>query len=360
MAFLLFLQKNVWITELWIALVVAIVFHLLWSKYCNKIKAYFSKKRYKIRLSLLEAMQKPLGILVWVQLALFAISVINGQFFALTFLTFTIIKFQYSLSILCFLWILIRFEAKVEDIYIKKHEHRRDSRMSIRAFAIAFRVLSILLSILLILNTFGVSFSALIAFAGAGSIVIGFAAKDLLANFFGSVMLFFDRPFVEGDWIRSNDREIEGYVEKIGLRLTTIRTFDKRALYIPNSLFSNMGIENPSRMTNRRIKTLISLRYEDASKIKTIVDEIRDFLKKHKEIDQNRVIIVNFTEFNTSSLDIMVYAFTIKTGWVEFQEIKQQIYLEALEIVKQNGAECAYPVSRLLMDSMKEKELVEG
>jgi MscS family membrane protein len=359
-AFLAFLQKNIWITELWLALVLCIVFHLLWSKYCNKIKNYFSQKKYKIRLALFDAMQKPLSMLVWVQLALYIVKILNIQFFAFSFLAFTVSKFQYSVCILSFLWALIRFESKVEDIYIKKHEHMRDSRMSIRAFATAFRVCSILLSILLILNTFGVSFSALIAFAGAGSIVIGFAAKDLLANFFGSVMLFFDRPFVEGDWIRSNDREIEGFVEKIGLRLTTIRTFDKRALYIPNSVFSNIAIENPSRMTNRRIKTVIALRYEDASKIKAVVDDIRNMLKKHKEIDQNRVIIVNFTEFNTSSLDIMVYAFTRKTGWEDFQEIKQQVYLKTLEIVKSHGAECAYPASRMLFDSASDKDLVKG
>lgn len=358
MAFLKFFLNNFWFTEIWLTFVLAIVFHLLWSKYCNKIMQYFLKKKYKVRHSLFGAMQKPLSLLVWVQFSLYVIKILNFQFFNFDVISFTVSRFQYSLSILAFLWILIRFEAKVEDIYIRKHEHLRDARMSIRAFAIAFRVSSILLSFLLILNTFGVSFSALIAFAGAGSIVIGFAAKDLLANFFGSVMLFFDRPFVEGDWIRSTDREIEGFVEKIGLRLTIIRTFDKRALYIPNSLFSNITIENPSRMTNRRIKTIIALRYEDACKIKIISDEIRDMLKAHIEIDQNRVIIVNFTEFNTSSLDLMIYAFTKKTGWVDFQDIKQQIFLEVLEIVKRHGAECAYPVNKLVFDSARDEDLV--
>ena len=86
------------------------------------------------------------------------------------------------------------------------------------------------------------------AFGGIGGIAIGFAAKDLLANFFGALMIFLDRPFSIGDWIRSPDREIEGVVEDIGWRSTKIRTFDKRPLFIPNSAFASLTVENASKM----------------------------------------------------------------------------------------------------------------
>jgi len=80
------------------------------------------------------------------------------------------------------------------------------------------------------MQTLGYSISGVLAFGGIGGIAVGFAARDLLANFFGGFMIYMDRPFDVGDWIRSPDQEIEGTVEKIGWRLTTIRTFDKRPL----------------------------------------------------------------------------------------------------------------------------------
>ena len=80
------------------------------------------------------------------------------------------------------------------------------------------------------------------------------------------MFVYLDRPFAVGDWVRSPDREIEGTVENIGWRVTRIRTFDKRPLYIPNSIFSQIAVENPSRMSNRRIKETIGIRYDDASK----------------------------------------------------------------------------------------------
>ena len=123
------------------------------------------------------------------------------------------------------------------------------------------------LSALMVLQSLGVSVSGLLAFGGIGGIAVGFAAKDMLANFLGGLSIYLDRPFAVGDWIRSPDRSIEGTVEDIGLRVTRIRTFDQRPLYVPNSTFSSVSLENPSRMTNRRIYETIGVRYEDAGRV---------------------------------------------------------------------------------------------
>ena len=117
---------------------------------------------------------------------------------------------------------------------------------------------------------FGMSVSGLLAFGGIGGLAIGMASKDILSNVFSGTMLYFDRQFNIGDWISSPDRQIEGTVVEIGWRLTKILTFDNRPLFVPNSLFSSISIENPGRMTNRRISTEIGLRYEDADKVNAI------------------------------------------------------------------------------------------
>jgi len=121
-------------------------------------------------------------------------------------------------------------------------------------------------------------------------------------------------------------------VEKIGWRITCIRTFDKRPLYVPNSAFSTIAVENPSRMTNRRIYETIGIRYDDAGLMATIVDDVKLMLKEHDEIDAGQTLIVNFNEFAPSSLDFFVYTFTKTTNWIKFHEIKQDVMLKIIGI----------------------------
>jgi MscS family membrane protein len=197
------------------------------------------------------------------------------------------------------------------------------------------------------LQTLGFSVAGVLAFGGVGGIAIGFAAQDMLSNFFGGLFLYLDRPFVVGDWVRSPDREMEGTVEKIGWRVTVIRTFDKRPLYIPNAIFSKIAVENPSRMQNRRIKETIGIRYDDASKMEMITAQVEKMLKNHPEIDTNKTLMVNFDSFAPSSLDFFIYTFTKTTIWANYHIIKQDILLKTLKIIADNGAEAAFPTSTI-------------
>ncbi|WP_372372503.1 mechanosensitive ion channel family protein [Alcaligenes faecalis] len=197
---------------------------------------------------------------------------------------------------------------------------------------------------------FGLSMSGLLAFGGIGGIAIGMAGKDILSNVFSGAMLYFDRQFKIGDWIRSPDRNIEGTVVEIGWRLTKIMTFDKRPLYVPNSLFSSISVENPGRMTNRRINTEVGLRYEDAGKVRGIVDEIGQMLAQHPDIDQTQTTLVYFNAFADSSLNIMVYCFTKTTQWAEWLGIQQDVYLKIIDIVQRHGADFAFPSQTLYVE----------
>ena len=209
------------------------------------------------------------------------------------------------------------------------------------------RLSVIITASLVALQTMGYSISGVLAFGGIGGIAIGFAAKDLLANFFGGLMIYLDRPFTIGDWVRSPDREIEGTVEHIGWRQTRIRTFDKRPLYIPNSVFATIAVENPSRMTHRRIYETIGIRYDDAAKMSQIVEAVKKMLQQHHEIDTSQTLIVNFNAFAASSMDFFVYTFTKTTNWVKYHEVKHDVLLKINDIVAAHGAEIAFPTSTL-------------
>jgi MscS family membrane protein len=216
------------------------------------------------------------------------------------------------------------------------------------------RAVVIITAVLIAMQSLGYSISGVLAFGGVGGIAVGFAAKDLLANFFGGFIIHLDRPFKVGDWVRSPDRNIEGTVEHIGWRLTTVRTFDKRPLYVPNAAFTTIAVENPSRMSHRRISETIGIRYADVREISTIVSEIRTMLENHEDIESEQTLIVNFLAFNASSLDIMVYCFTKTTQWVKFHEVKQDVLLKISEIIESHGAEVAFPTRTLhVADSLR-------
>lgn len=254
-----------------------------------------------------------------------------------------------TLLIVLLAWFAHRLIAGVEEEMLRpeRHDGTSTDRATVRAIAKLSRITLWIIAGLMVLQSIGVSVEGLLAFGGIGGIAVGFAAKDLLANFFGALSIYLDRPFTIGDWIRSPDREIEGVVEGIGWRLTVVRTFDQRPLYVPNSVFSQIAVENPSRMHNRRIFETIGLRYQDAAKVATVVEQVRQMLQSHGAIDHDKVIIVNFVTFGASSLDFFIYAYTRTTVWVEYHQVKEEILLSALDIIHRNGADVAFPTRTL-------------
>lgn len=222
-----------------------------------------------------------------------------------------------------------------------------------QAIAKVARLFFITVGILTVMQAFGLSLSGLLTFGGVGGLIVGLAAKDLLSNFFGGLMIYFDRPFKVGDWIRSPDRQIEGTIERIGWRMTIIRTFDKRPLYVPNSVFSNIVVENPSRMLNRRIYEKIGLRYDDAEKMPQIITAVKEMLKNHKDIDARQTLIVNFDTFGPSSLHFFIYTFTKTVNWVRYHEVKQDVLLQVINIIKEHEADIAFPTQTLKLDPVQ-------
>ena len=297
--------------------------------------------------SLVDAIRRPASILIWVVGISFAADIVHQVTHAALFEIARPI--QRIAVIYCIAWFLIRFVKRAETNIVqqRKTTHAGHDNVSVEALAKLVRLSIIISSTLVALETLGFSISGVLAFGGVGGIAIGFAAKDLLANFFGGLMIHLDRPFSVGDWIRSPDRNIEGTVEDIGWRLTRIRTFDKRPLYLPNSTFTTIAVENPSRMSHRRIYETIGIRYDDAEKMRVIVRDVKQMLVEHEEIDQKQTMIINFDKFSASSMDFFIYVFTRTTDWIHYHEVKEDVMLKALDIISAHGAEVAFPTSTL-------------
>ncbi len=252
-------------------------------------------------------------------------------------------------GLLLLFWVLLRLLHEGQQRVLMLLGRRRDLTIRDRTnVGMVVKILQMLLALvwfMAVLQLFGIQITSLLALGGVGGLVFGLAAKDLLANFFGGAIVYMDRPFEVGDWIRCPEHGVEGVVEHIGWRMTRILTFEKRFLYVPNSTFTTAVVENPSRMLNRRIYEYLGVRYEDHEKVAGLLEAVRGMLQEHPEIDQQQTLMVNLDRYSPSSLDFFIYTFTRTTDWVKFHEIKQDVMLRILKLIAAHGAECAFPTT---------------
>ena len=302
------------------------------------------KKWYDI---LLETAIRPVGIIIKVAGIMFALKTltvdIKNELFQ------SIITHSEIIFIPLCSWFLTNFITALERSYIDEIDQnkRKGDQTTVQAISKLVRLSVIIVTILIVLQNMGINLTGLLAAGSVGGLVIGFAGKDLLANFFGGLMLYLERPFKVGDWIRSPDREIEGTVVNIGLRTTAIKTFDQRPLYVPNSIFTSISLENPSRMSNRRIYETIGVRYQDISKVEGILKDIRDYILSAPEIEPTLTTMINFNSFAPSSLDFFIYCFTKTTNWQEYHRVKEKVLLAVCDIINSHGAQIAFPTSTI-------------
>ena len=337
-------DTDTWVLQVFVIVFLALLLDYIQKKILRRIQKRLEKTPNLWDDAFIHAVIKPLSVLIWI----FGLSVameVAGTSHGLKI-------FEVGVIIVVS-WTLIRLISFVEAnvIYQQEINGKKIDKTTADAISQLLRISVIITSILVGLQSLGFNISAILAFGGIGGIAIGFAAKDLLANFFGGLMIYLDRPFSVGDWIRSPDRNIEGTVEKIGWRLTLIRTFDKRPLYIPNSMFASISVENPSRMTHRRINETIGIRYDDSKLLPVIVSDVKEMLTNHPEIDATQTLMVNFNQFAASSLDFFIYTFTKTTNWIKFHEVKQDVLFKITEIVEKHGAEMAFPTSTIHIEN---------
>ena len=342
-------------TALW---VFSIVFVTLIARYglkrvLDKVAKQLTRTQNPYDDALLEAARKPFGWGIWLLGISWAFEYMllraqehnarEGLAFDGSLLAI-VEPFRSVAAIVLISWFASRFIRFVEQ-NVSNTSYRENPIDATTANAVAklLRAAVLITAGLLILQNLGVSIGGVLAFGGIGGIAIGFAARDLLANFFGALMIFLDRPFSVGDWIRSPDRDIEGTVEEIGWRLTRIRTFDQRPLYVPNAVFASLAVENPERMLNRRIYETVGVRYDDTKVLPDILEGIRAYLIGNDSIDKDRVLMVNLTEFGPSSVNFFIYTFTKTIVWTEYHEIKEAVLLKIADIIESHGAEIAFP-----------------
>jgi MscS family membrane protein len=338
------------VLQVFIVVFVVVVINFFLRRTLGKLEHRTSLTTSPWDYALVSAARNPLLLLAWIIGITFAARIIDIQTDNVLFEMILPVR---TIGIIgCLTWFLTRFISNVQvGVMAQRHAQGKPiDSTTVDAIGKLLRISVLITAALVGLQSLGISISGVLAFGGVGGIAVGFAAKDLLANFFGALVIYMDRPFVVGEWIASPDKQIEGTVEEIGWRLTRIRTFDSRLLYVPNAIFTQIAVQNASRMTNRRISENVGVRYADVAQVAGIVAEIQLMLKEHPEIDQRQTTIVNLLQFSASALDIMIYTFTKTTQWVKYHDIKQDVMLQIAAIIARHGAEIAFPTRTLHME----------
>ncbi len=338
-----------WIIEVFVIIFVALLIDFIQRRVLGGMYRRAQRTKTLWDDALIDALTRPLSALIWIFGISFAATIIYQRTDAAVF---EFVPQARSLAIIAVVaWFAVRFVRTMEESLIASRERagQHIDRTTVEAIGKLLRASVIITSVLVAMQTLGISITGVVTFGGIGGLAVGFAAKDMLANFFGGLTIYLDRPFAVGDWIRSPDREIEGTVEQIGWRRTVIRTFELRPIYVPNAIFTNITVENPSRMTNRRIFETIGLRYDDIAQMPAVLEDVRAMLKAHEGIDQDRTLMVNFTTFGASSLDMFIYTFTRTRVWGEYHMVKEDVLLKIADIVARHGAEIAFPTRTLHM-----------
>ena len=259
--------------------------------------------------------------------------------------------FFHSMGAFSIFWALYRIVNIFCD-FVSEYEGKIADRLSAdlaKFLTKGVKLILLVMGFIVIVQEWGYDFTGFLASLGLGGLAFALAAKDTAANLFGSLVIFSDKPFDVGDWIQSPS--VEGTVESIGIRSTRVRTFAKALVAVPNATLANSPITNWSRMTMRRIKMTIGLTYDtNSTQMQNILTQIRTMLQADPEINDT-TILVNFTDFQDSSLGIFCYFFTNTTNWQEYLIVRERINLSIMKIVEDNKARFAFPSQSLYIES---------
>ncbi len=344
-----FFGGQLWLLLLVIVLIITFSIDLIARTIFKTLAEQLSKKNKIFLLVTVTALKIPVSFYIWLSGVMMALFLVFKSFSLLQVGIPYLAGLKSNLALISVAWFSIRLVGDLENNLQRLESMSKWDPVTIEALVKIFKLTVFIFTALFVLSSLGVNLTGLIAFGGMGGIAVGFAAKDLVGNLIGGLMIYIDKPFKVGEWVRSPDKSIEGTVEKIGWRMTVIRTFDKRPLYIPNGTFSTISIENPTRMNNRRIKETVGVRYDDLKQVESISEAIKQMLIDNDDIDKNQTLFVYLGAFGASTLDIDIYTFTKTTKWVEYRRIKQEVLLAIANIIEAHGAEIAFPTRTIHM-----------
>jgi len=348
-------SKNEWLgVEIWQYLAVFIwlligvilrkIFEFVLDNYIRRIT---DKTKFTWDDDLLDGVERPSGFIFL--MTFFLISYTNLQLSVTVNLYLSTI-FEVAISV-GFVWLFYNLAdvfAKYLTVITSKTDNKLDDQL-VPLIRKTLRFFIVVMGVILVLQNNGYNVASLIAGLGIGGLAVALAAKDTLANFFGSITIFADRPFKIGDWIVVGN--VEGTVEEVGFRTTRVRTFYNSLVSVPNSQVATTDIDNYGMRQYRRLKTVLNLTYSTTpEQMEAFVEGLKAIVKANKNFRQD-FYEIHFNSFGAHSLDVLVYVFFDVPDWSTELQQRHNFLLEVLRLAKEVGVEFAFPTQTLHVDS---------
>ena len=214
----------------------------------------------------------------------------------------------------------------------------------------SLKILIFILGSAAVLELWGIKIGPIIAGLGLFGVAVALGAQDLFKNLISGILVLVEKRFKMGDWILV-EGIIEGIVEKIGFRSTTIRKFDKSLAIIPNFQFAENAVINVSQTTNWIVSWIINLQYDTTvDQLKKIRNEIENYIKKNEDYKPELGYAVRIDKFADSSIDMYIRCFTKTSEWEEWLAVKERLAIEIKQIVENNKAAFAFPSQSIYVE----------
>ena len=214
----------------------------------------------------------------------------------------------------------------------------------------SLKILIFILGAAAVLELWGIKIGPIIAGLGLFGVAVALGAQDLFKNLISGILVLVEKRFKMGDWILV-EGIIEGIVEKIGFRSTTIRKFDKSLAIIPNFQFAENAVINVSQTTNWIVSWVINLQYDTTvDQLKNVRNEIEEYIKKNEDYKTELGYAVRIDKFADSSIDMYIRCFTKTDKWEEWLAVKERLAIQIKQIVEKNGASFAFPSQSIYVE----------
>ena len=252
--------------------------------------------------------------------------------------------------------IILYRSVTIVSIFLTRIARRTDSSLDDQLVPLLRKTLKtfvITIGTLLILDNLNVPILPLLTGLSIGGLAFALAAQDTIKNFFGSIMIFVDKPFQVGDWITAND--VDGTVEEVGFRSSRIRTFRNSVIYVPNGKLADNTIDNHGLRNYRRFYTQIAITYDTPPElIEVFVNGLRQIVENHPHTWKKNYHVY-FNDMAASSLNIMFYIFFQVPTWGEELRCRHEVLMRIMELGKEMGINFAFPTQTLHIENMPGK-----
>ncbi len=331
------------------AFILHLVFSFVFERLIYQLMIRFGYK--ELAHSVLMPVAKPISFLVIFPLLILFVPVLQ----------LPVLLSKYVIIALRAIWpvFAIVFFYRLVDIismYLSKMAERTESTLDDQLVPLLRKILKTFVVIvggIFILDNLEFDITGLLAGISIGGLAFALAAQDTIKNFFGSLMIFVDRPFQVGDWITSGD--VDGTVEEVGFRSTRIRTFRDSLMYIPNGLITNQTIDNHGLRKYRRFMTKIAVTYDTPPDlIEVFVEGLKELVNHHPNTRKDYYQI-HFNDMGASSLDILFYIFFDVPTWTDELQARHEMLLSIVRLAEELGVNFAFPTQTLHVETFPEK-----